>query len=172
MIPVWFFSSCCSRRPSNQNRPTGNHSLNPVSLAPAVIFDLVYVCTLPVFTVAGVGEKAGQQPWSHAELERQQILNEMKKKTSLLTDSSWIRQRSSTTITNNENDMPSMRRYSRHSLYEAGLCDHGGGLKPTNILLTGVPWYKNINYSGYHDDSALAKLVVVNKNSTQNNSHR
>jgi len=32
---------------------------------------------------------------SAAELERQQILQEMRKKTSLHTDSSWIRQRSS-----------------------------------------------------------------------------
>ncbi|KAM4597602.1 LIM domain only protein 7-like [Polymixia lowei] len=49
-------------------------------------------------TSSGVGEaswrdsqKKGQQ--SQAELERQQILKEMKKKTHLLTDNSWIRQR-------------------------------------------------------------------------------
>ncbi|XP_061698275.1 LOW QUALITY PROTEIN: LIM domain only protein 7 [Syngnathoides biaculeatus] len=34
------------------------------------------------------------QPTSQAELQRQQLLNDMKKKTNLLTDSSWIRQRS------------------------------------------------------------------------------
>uniref|UniRef100_A0A3Q1HR86 LIM domain 7a n=1 Tax=Anabas testudineus TaxID=64144 RepID=A0A3Q1HR86_ANATE len=50
------------------------------------------------------------QPLSQAELERQQILNEMKKKTSLVTDSSWIRQRSSTTTTSKESDIPPMRR--------------------------------------------------------------
>uniref|UniRef100_A0A8C9VN26 LIM domain 7 n=1 Tax=Scleropages formosus TaxID=113540 RepID=A0A8C9VN26_SCLFO len=37
-------------------------------------------------------------PLSQAELERQQILQEMKKKTQLLTDSSWIRQRSTSVI--------------------------------------------------------------------------
>lgn len=36
-----------------------------------------------------------EQNLSAAELERQQILQEMRKKTSLHTDSSWIRQRSS-----------------------------------------------------------------------------
>lgn len=35
------------------------------------------------------------QPGSKAEKERQQILEEMKKRTQLLTDNSWIRQRSS-----------------------------------------------------------------------------
>uniref|UniRef100_A0A3P9D4U6 LIM domain 7a n=1 Tax=Maylandia zebra TaxID=106582 RepID=A0A3P9D4U6_9CICH len=54
--------------------------------------------------------KKDQQPASQAELERQQILNEMKKKTSLLTDNSWIRQRSPDTSTNKERDLPPMRR--------------------------------------------------------------
>ncbi|KAI2668403.1 LIM domain only protein 7 [Labeo rohita] len=40
---------------------------------------------------AGSGKKKGQQ--SQAEKERLQILEEMRKKTQLLTDSSWIRQR-------------------------------------------------------------------------------
>uniref|UniRef100_A0A8L0DNT0 LIM domain 7a n=1 Tax=Oncorhynchus mykiss TaxID=8022 RepID=A0A8L0DNT0_ONCMY len=38
----------------------------------------------------------GQQSQSQAELERQQILQEMKKKTQLTTDNSWIRQRTTT----------------------------------------------------------------------------
>ncbi|XP_032424422.1 LIM domain only protein 7 isoform X6 [Xiphophorus hellerii] len=51
-----------------------------------------------------------QQSQSQAELERQQILNEMKKKTALLTDSSWIRQRSTSTAVNRDSDMPPVRR--------------------------------------------------------------
>uniref|UniRef100_A0AAX7UTC1 LIM domain 7a n=1 Tax=Astatotilapia calliptera TaxID=8154 RepID=A0AAX7UTC1_ASTCA len=61
-------------------------------------------------TSSGAAEKKDQQPASQAELERQQILNEMKKKTSLLTDNSWIRQRSPDTSTNKERDLPPMRR--------------------------------------------------------------
>ncbi|KAK5613228.1 hypothetical protein CRENBAI_025888 [Crenichthys baileyi] len=61
-------------------------------------------------TGSGASEKKSQQSLSHAELERQQILNEMKKKAPLLTDSSWIRQRTASTAINRENDMPSMRR--------------------------------------------------------------
>ncbi|MEQ2219937.1 hypothetical protein ILYODFUR_000221 [Ilyodon furcidens] len=61
-------------------------------------------------TGSRASEKKSQQSLSHAELERQQILNEMKKKTPLLTDSSWIRQRTASTAINRENDMPSMRR--------------------------------------------------------------
>ncbi|XP_049449362.1 LIM domain only protein 7 isoform X6 [Epinephelus fuscoguttatus] len=58
---------------------------------------------------SGVAERKGQQSMSQAELERQQILNEMKKKTPLLTDRSWIRQRSSPAVKEPE-DMPPMRR--------------------------------------------------------------
>ncbi|XP_042350885.1 LIM domain only protein 7 isoform X3 [Plectropomus leopardus] len=58
---------------------------------------------------SGPGERKGQLSLSQAELERQQILNEMKKKTSLLTDGSWIRQRSSNTVKETE-DVPPMRR--------------------------------------------------------------
>lgn len=61
-------------------------------------------------TSSEAAEKKDQQPASQAELERQQILNEMKKKTSLLTDNSWIRQRSPDTSTNKERDLPPMRR--------------------------------------------------------------
>ncbi|XP_041856811.1 LIM domain only protein 7 isoform X3 [Melanotaenia boesemani] len=61
-------------------------------------------------TGSGIAEKRGQQSVSQSEVDRQQILNEMKKKTPLLTDSSWIRQRSSSTATNKESDMPPMRR--------------------------------------------------------------
>lgn len=58
----------------------------------------------------------GQQSASQAELERQQILNEMKKKTPLLTDSSWIRQ-GSVTATNKESNVPHMRRYTHFPMY-------------------------------------------------------
>ncbi|KAM9710162.1 LIM domain only protein 7 isoform 3-T3 [Menidia menidia] len=59
---------------------------------------------------SGVAEKRGQQTSSQAELERQQILNEMKKKTPLLTDSSWIRQNSPSNAADQENEVPPMRR--------------------------------------------------------------
>ncbi|XP_037095811.1 LIM domain only protein 7 isoform X1 [Syngnathus acus] len=55
-----------------------------------------------------VVDAMGGQPPSQAELQRQQLLNDMKKKTNLLTDSSWIRQRSATTPSNS--DLPSTRR--------------------------------------------------------------
>ncbi|XP_070831589.1 LIM domain only protein 7 [Chaetodon trifascialis] len=60
-------------------------------------------------TGSGVADKKGQQSVSQAEAERQQILNEMKKKNSLLTDSSWIRQRPPNPTTK-ESDLPPMRR--------------------------------------------------------------
>ncbi|KAG7501617.1 LIM domain only 7 isoform X3 [Solea senegalensis] len=63
-------------------------------------------------TGSGLDERKGQQALSQSELERQQILNEMKKKTSLLTDSSWIRQQSSGFASNKESDVPPMRRYA------------------------------------------------------------
>ncbi|CAB1328283.1 unnamed protein product [Coregonus sp. 'balchen'] len=53
-----------------------------------------------VTSSGGLGEmlwSKGQQSLPQAELERQQILQEMKKKTQLSTDNSWIRQRSTTT---------------------------------------------------------------------------
>uniref|UniRef100_A0A674ALY8 LIM domain 7a n=1 Tax=Salmo trutta TaxID=8032 RepID=A0A674ALY8_SALTR len=52
-----------------------------------------------VTSSGGLGEASwrnGQQSLSQAELERQQILQEMKKKTQLATDNSWIRQRTTT----------------------------------------------------------------------------
>lgn len=49
------------------------------------------------------------QPLSQAELQRQQLLIDMRKKTNLLTDSSWIRQQSATTP--GHDDLPSTRRY-------------------------------------------------------------
>ncbi|XP_032386056.1 LIM domain only protein 7 isoform X13 [Etheostoma spectabile] len=61
-------------------------------------------------TGSGLGDKRSQQSVSQAELERQQILNEMKKKTPLLRDKSWIRERSSTTTMIQESDVPPMRR--------------------------------------------------------------
>lgn len=51
-----------------------------------------------------------KEPLSRAELERQQILQEMKKKTSLNTDNSWIRQQSSASVTAKEPvDLPIRR---------------------------------------------------------------
>lgn len=80
----------------------------------------VYLSCLGAVTSGGVGEKKGQQATSQAEAERQQILNEMKKKTPLLTDSSWIRQRSTNTAaTVRETDIPPMRRYSPRSVYKS-----------------------------------------------------
>ncbi|CAJ1079746.1 LIM domain only protein 7 isoform X17 [Xyrichtys novacula] len=61
-------------------------------------------------TGSGALDRKGQQPSSQAEAERQQILNEMKKKTPLLTDGSWIRQRASEPPANRDPDMPPMRR--------------------------------------------------------------
>ncbi|XP_031145207.1 LIM domain only protein 7 isoform X13 [Sander lucioperca] len=61
-------------------------------------------------TGSTLGDKRSQQSVSQAEQERQQILNEMKKKTPLLMDKSWIRERSSTTSTIQESDVPPMRR--------------------------------------------------------------
>uniref|UniRef100_A0A3Q2EJF7 LIM domain 7a n=1 Tax=Cyprinodon variegatus TaxID=28743 RepID=A0A3Q2EJF7_CYPVA len=61
-------------------------------------------------TGSGASEKKSQQSLSQAELERQQILNEMKKKTPLLTDNSWIRQRAASTAINRESEVPPMRR--------------------------------------------------------------
>ncbi|XP_056145155.1 LIM domain only protein 7 isoform X3 [Lampris incognitus] len=55
-------------------------------------------------------QKKSQQSVSQAEVERQQILQEMKKKTHLLTDSSWIRQSAAATITNKEPIILPMRR--------------------------------------------------------------
>uniref|UniRef100_A0A4W5KR81 LIM zinc-binding domain-containing protein n=1 Tax=Hucho hucho TaxID=62062 RepID=A0A4W5KR81_9TELE len=52
-----------------------------------------------VTSSGGLGEASwrnGQQSLSQAELERQQILQEMKKKTQLATDNSWIRQGTTT----------------------------------------------------------------------------
>ncbi|KAL6484746.1 hypothetical protein MHYP_G00067910 [Metynnis hypsauchen] len=56
----------------------------------------------------GMGEK--KESLSQAELERQQIIQEMKKKTPLLTDSSWIRQQNTTSNTSKEPISLPMRR--------------------------------------------------------------
>lgn len=75
-------------------------------------------------TSDAVGEKKGQQPVSQAEAERQQILNEMKKKTPLLTDNSWIRKGSSNTASNfKETDVPPMRRCDTFKEKPSLLCD-------------------------------------------------
>ncbi|KAM4559137.1 LIM domain only protein 7 isoform 3-T3 [Odontesthes bonariensis] len=61
-------------------------------------------------TGSGFAEKRGQQSSSEAEQERQRILNEMKKKTPLLRDGSWIRQSSTSDAPHMESDAPTMRR--------------------------------------------------------------
>uniref|UniRef100_A0A8C7CMC0 LIM domain 7a n=1 Tax=Oncorhynchus kisutch TaxID=8019 RepID=A0A8C7CMC0_ONCKI len=57
----------------------------------------------------GLGRK-GQQSVTQAELERQQILQEMKKKTNLATDNSWIRQRSTSTTNSKDPTASPIRR--------------------------------------------------------------
>ncbi|XP_034042817.1 LIM domain only protein 7 isoform X2 [Thalassophryne amazonica] len=51
-----------------------------------------------------------QLPMTKSELDRQQIIQEMKKKTPLLTDSSWIRQQSTSTAIGNDSEVPPLRR--------------------------------------------------------------
>lgn len=64
------------------------------------------------FSWAAVNNRAvGQQPLSQATVERQQILNDLKRKTPLLTDSSWIRQRSAGPA--KQADLPPMRRLKK-----------------------------------------------------------
>ncbi|XP_047659374.1 LIM domain only protein 7b isoform X2 [Tachysurus fulvidraco] len=60
-------------------------------------------------TRAGVKEKKGRP--SPAEQERLQILEEMRKKTPVLTDSSWIRQRSTCTIHKEPISVAPLRRH-------------------------------------------------------------
>ncbi|XP_043104046.1 LIM domain only protein 7 isoform X4 [Puntigrus tetrazona] len=58
-----------------------------------------------------------KDPQSQAEVERQQILHEMRKKTSLNTDNSWIRQQSAASVTAKEpNDQPIRRGESLDNL--------------------------------------------------------
>ncbi|XP_029700530.1 LIM domain only protein 7 isoform X2 [Takifugu rubripes] len=75
------------------------------------ILDSIRLRTLERANSRAVGDSRGQQPPTQANVERQQILNEMKKKIPLLTDSSWIRQGSSSTASNvRETNLPPMRR--------------------------------------------------------------
>ncbi|TNN04406.1 hypothetical protein fugu_001435 [Takifugu bimaculatus] len=75
------------------------------------ILDSIRIRTLERANSRAVGDSRGQQPPSQANVERQQILNEMKKKIPLLTDSSWIRQGSSSTASNvRETNLLPMRR--------------------------------------------------------------
>ncbi|XP_016143919.1 LIM domain only protein 7-like isoform X9 [Sinocyclocheilus grahami] len=58
-----------------------------------------------------------KEPLSQSEVERQQILQEMKKKTSLNTDNSWIRQQTSASVTAKEPiDLPIRRGESLDNL--------------------------------------------------------
>ncbi|XP_016316391.1 LIM domain only protein 7 isoform X5 [Sinocyclocheilus anshuiensis] len=58
-----------------------------------------------------------KEPQSQAEVERQQILHEMRKKTSLNTDNSWIRQQSAANVTAKEPiDLPVRRGESLDNL--------------------------------------------------------
>nr|XP_029486421.1 LIM domain only protein 7-like isoform X5 [Oncorhynchus nerka] len=66
-----------------------------------------------VTSSCGIGEglgRKGQQSVPQAELERQQILQEMKKKTNLATDNSWIRQRSTSTTNSKDPTVSPIRR--------------------------------------------------------------
>ncbi|XP_036829909.1 LIM domain only protein 7 isoform X10 [Oncorhynchus mykiss] len=66
-----------------------------------------------VTSSCGMGEelgRKGQQSVPQAELERQQILQEMKKKTNLATDNSWIRQRSTSTTNSKDPTASPIRR--------------------------------------------------------------
>ncbi|XP_031649176.1 LIM domain only protein 7 isoform X13 [Oncorhynchus kisutch] len=66
-----------------------------------------------VTSSCGIGEglgRKGQQSVTQAELERQQILQEMKKKTNLATDNSWIRQRSTSTTNSKDPTASPIRR--------------------------------------------------------------
>ncbi|XP_070999338.1 LIM domain only protein 7-like isoform X3 [Oncorhynchus clarkii lewisi] len=66
-----------------------------------------------VTSSCGIGEglgRKGQQSVPQAELERQQILQEMKKKTNLATDNSWIRQRSTSTTNSKDPTASPIRR--------------------------------------------------------------
>uniref|UniRef100_A0A3P9JIQ4 LIM domain 7a n=1 Tax=Oryzias latipes TaxID=8090 RepID=A0A3P9JIQ4_ORYLA len=63
------------------------------------------------------------QPLSQAELERQQILDKMKKKTSLQRDGSWIRQGSTTTPTSKGESDPQFMRRSVSGKNICSLCD-------------------------------------------------
>lgn len=81
-----------------------------------VQLQLVTLLLIVIFVWAasgGLGEVSRdykKEPLSLAELERQQILQEMKKKTSLNTDNSWIRQQSSASVTAKEPvDLPIRR---------------------------------------------------------------
>uniref|UniRef100_A0A673I6X6 LIM domain only protein 7-like n=1 Tax=Sinocyclocheilus rhinocerous TaxID=307959 RepID=A0A673I6X6_9TELE len=69
---------------------------------------------------SGLGEFSRdykKEPQSQAEVERQQILHEMKKKTSLNTDNSWIRQQSAANVTTKElMDLPIRRGESLDNL--------------------------------------------------------
>lgn len=72
------------------------------------------VCVLLAYAASGglsdVNRDYQKEPLTQSELERQQILQEMKKKTSLNTDNSWIRQQSTASVPVKEPiDLP-MRR--------------------------------------------------------------
>uniref|UniRef100_A0AAR2J742 LIM domain 7a n=1 Tax=Pygocentrus nattereri TaxID=42514 RepID=A0AAR2J742_PYGNA len=70
---------------------------------------IIFLPTLISLAIStGLGEK--KESLSQAELERQQIIQEMKKKTPLLTDSSWIRQQNTTSNTSKEPISLPMRR--------------------------------------------------------------
>lgn len=100
-------------------------------LSPLLSHWLIFISWFPllshwptVTSSGGIGEglgRKGQQSVPQAELERQQILQEMKKKTNLTTDNSWIRQRSSSTTTSKDPTASPIRRYSSWGLTGAPL---------------------------------------------------
>ncbi|XP_038158357.1 LIM domain only protein 7 isoform X4 [Cyprinodon tularosa] len=96
-------------------------------------------------------EKKSQQSLSQAELERQQILNEMKKKTPLLTDNSWIRQRAASTAINRESEVPPMRRGESLDNLDSYNTRHSSWTARSNSF---APNYSR-PYSGYSGNSSF-----------------
>ncbi|XP_015243184.1 PREDICTED: LIM domain only protein 7 isoform X8 [Cyprinodon variegatus] len=102
-------------------------------------------------TGSGASEKKSQQSLSQAELERQQILNEMKKKTPLLTDNSWIRQRAASTAINRESEVPPMRRGESLDNLDSYNTRHSSWTARSNSF---APNYSR-PYSGYSGNSSF-----------------
>lgn len=76
---------------------------------------MIYIVTDRTQGFGTARTAADSQEWSQkdvsSELERQRIIQEMRKKTNLTNDNSWIRQRSSS-VTKDTSSVPnSMRRY-------------------------------------------------------------
>ncbi|XP_034145666.1 LIM domain only protein 7b isoform X3 [Esox lucius] len=87
------------------------------------------------------------QSMSPAEVERQQILGEMRKRTALLTDSSWIRQRAASTSREPVSRSSSMRRYeSMDNLHNPAPSSSSS----TTAVLNPVRPYSSLGFSASH----------------------